>query len=74
MYQPQEMAVRSKSREIFGSKVDSPSVKRRQGMSPLSQSSRAKELQNSGLALLKKTTALLKNPPAVSNYKALNFE
>ena len=24
--------------------------------------------------MLKKTTALLKNPPAVSNYKALNFE
>jgi len=31
-------------------------------------------LQNSGLALLKKTTALLKNRPAVTNYKALNFD
>jgi len=31
-------------------------------------------LQNSGLALLKKTTALLKNPPAVTNYKALDFD
>jgi hypothetical protein len=28
------------------------------------------ELQNSGLALLKKTSALIKNPPIVSSYKS----
>ena len=43
-------------------------------MSPYSKSSRHRDLQHSGLALLKKTTALLKHPPAVSNYKALNFD
>ena len=54
--------------------MHSPSAKRRQGLSPYSKSSRHRDLQNSGLALLKKTTALLKNPPAVTNYKALNFD
>jgi hypothetical protein len=75
VFQPQEIAARSRSREFHhGPRVESPSAKRREGLSPYSQSSRARDLQNSGLALLKKTTALLKNPPAVSNYKALNFE
>lgn len=66
--------MRSKSREPDVQRIDSPSAKRRQGLSPYSKSSRHRDLQNSGLALLKKTTALLKRPPVVSNYKALNFD
>jgi hypothetical protein len=32
--------------------------------------SKRRDLQNSGLALLKKTSALIKNPPAISSYKS----
>lgn len=74
IYSQHEQLVRSRSREPDVQRVDSPSAKRRQGLSPYSKSSRHRGLQNSGLALLKKTTALLKHPPAVSNYKALNFD
>lgn len=69
-----DFGARSRSRELDGMRVDSPSAKRRSGLSPYSKSSRHRDLQHSGLALLKKTSALLKNPPAVSNYKALNFD
>lgn len=33
--------------------------------------SKRRDLQDSGLALLKKTSALVKNPPAVSSYKPM---
>ena len=62
--------------EPHAERVYSPSAqpRREPGISPYAQLTRQTDLQNSGLALLKKTSALLKNPPTITNYKTLNFE
>ena len=46
-------------------------MNRHEGISPYKYQN---DLENSGIALLKKTSALLKNPNAGSNYKVMNFE